>query len=229
MKLAALFSGGKDSTYSIYRAMRAGHKVCCVLTIYPESADSHLLHHPGIKHTKTQALSMKMPHHSTTSPVKKQAEDDALNRLVRLAIKNYDIDGIIHGGIRSAYQKDRFSHIAKLNNLTPVSPVWKSGSAASYMYEMVREGFKFIVQSVSSGGLDEYWLGRLITTHDIKKLENLGESHGFSVDFEGGEAETFVVDCPLFSRPITLCGTTHWDGYIGRFEILEATLSQYAR
>jgi diphthamide synthase (EF-2-diphthine--ammonia ligase) len=51
MKLAALFSGGKDSTYAIYLAKKLSHSVDVLLTLYPHSSESHLLHHPNIKFT----------------------------------------------------------------------------------------------------------------------------------------------------------------------------------
>ena len=61
MKLAALFSGGKDSTYAIYLAKQLGHTVDVLLTIYPHSDESHLLHYPNIRWTPSQATSMRIP------------------------------------------------------------------------------------------------------------------------------------------------------------------------
>ena len=57
MKLAVLFSGGKDSTYSIYKAKQIGHDVKCLITIYPKSPNSHLLHFPTIKLTDSTSKS----------------------------------------------------------------------------------------------------------------------------------------------------------------------------
>ena len=48
MKLAALFSGGKDSTYAIYDAKKSGHEIVVLFTIQPKSDESHLLHFPNI-------------------------------------------------------------------------------------------------------------------------------------------------------------------------------------
>ncbi|HXX05245.1 MAG TPA: ATP-binding protein, partial [Candidatus Bathyarchaeia archaeon] len=48
MKLCALFSGGKDSTFAIYQARLDGHEIVCLVTVYPRSEDSHLLHYPNI-------------------------------------------------------------------------------------------------------------------------------------------------------------------------------------
>ena len=62
------------------------------------------------------------------------------------------------------------------------------------------------------------------------KLDQLAKKFGFNVNFEGGEAETLVVDCPLFSQPLKILDSKkHWDGIRGRFEILDAELENRAR
>ena len=58
MKLAAFFSGGKDSTYAIYDAKKSQHDVKVLFTILPKSDESHLLHFPNISQTKIQSKSM---------------------------------------------------------------------------------------------------------------------------------------------------------------------------
>jgi len=55
MKVAALFSGGKDSTYSIYKVKQMGHDVKCLVTIFPKSSNSHLLHFSAIESTELQS------------------------------------------------------------------------------------------------------------------------------------------------------------------------------
>ena len=99
-----------------------------------------------------------------------------------------------------------------------------------YMNELINSGFKFILTSVSSDGLDERWLGKIISAHDILQLNKLSDKYGFNLNFEGGEAETFVVDCPLYSHPININKSkTIWNGYRGRFEIEDAGLDSNAR
>ena len=34
----------------------------------------------------------------------------------------------------------------------------------------------------------------------LDDLEKLSVKFGFNLNFEGGEAETFVINCPLFSK-----------------------------
>ena len=61
MKLAVLFSGGKDSTYSIYKARQDDHQIKCLVTLFPKSPDSQLLHFPNVELTKFQSETMKIP------------------------------------------------------------------------------------------------------------------------------------------------------------------------
>jgi len=99
-----------------------------------------------------------------------------------------------------------------------------------YMENLLESNFHFIPISVTSDGLDESWLGKEITQEDLITLEKLSKKYGFNLSFEGGEAETFVTDCPLFSHPIKIVKSKKiWDGYRGRFEILEAKLDNHAR
>jgi ABC transporter with metal-binding/Fe-S-binding domain ATP-binding protein len=227
LKLASLFSGGKDSTYAIYKAKQEGHSIECLVSIFPQSEESHLLHFPNISTTSLQASAMKIPQIqgriNTTDP---QIELEQLQNLLEKAKKDFGIEGIVHGGLFSDYQRTRFEAIGKNLSLKVVSPLWHIDQK-NYLKQLLDSKFKFIITSVTSEGLDQTWLGREITRDDIDKLIILSEKYGFNLTFEGGEAETFVVDCPLFYTPIQIIKANKiWDGYRGRFEITEAVLVQ---
>ena len=99
-----------------------------------------------------------------------------------------------------------------------------------FLDDLLLYNFVFIITSVSSGGLDDSWLGKKIGKDEIDQLQNLSEKFGFNLNFEGGEAETFVLNCPLFSSPIEILKDEKiWDGYRGRFEILDARLNYDVR
>ena len=225
MKLAALFSGGKDSTYAIYLAKKLGHSVDVLLTLYPFSDESHLLHYPNINFTSLQSESMKihqLKEKITSSDPKNETEK--LNNLITSAKENYFIEGVVHGGILSNYQKDNFSSVCKKNQLEIISPLWNK-DPEFYMKELLDKNFEYIISSVSSDGLDDSWLGQTINETNLNELQKLQKFFGFNLNFEGGEAETFVTNCPLFEKPLLIQdSTTEWDGYRGRFEILEAKL-----
>ena len=215
--------------YAIYLAKKLGHSVDVLLTLYPHSSESHLLHYPNIKFTSLQSESMKTP-----QLIEKITSDDSknefkkLNSLIISAKEKYSIDGIVHGGILSEYQKDNFSLVCEKNELEIISPLWNK-TPESYMEELLYENFEYIISTVSSAGLNDFWLGRIIDKNGLDELKKLQKKFGFNLNFEGGEAETFVINCPLFEKPLLIQdSTTEWDGYRGRFEILEAKLKDNA-
>jgi ABC transporter with metal-binding/Fe-S-binding domain ATP-binding protein len=229
MKLACLFSGGKDSTYAIHLAQKQGHDIVCLLSIFPKSEESHLLHHPNLRWTKLQSESMKIPQ-LTTSSNSDDTDDEliAMENLLQNAKDQFQIDGLVHGGIKSKFQKEKFETLCLKLNLVSIAPLWET-EPKKYMNELLDSDFNFMMMTVSSDGLDERWLGKLISKSDIEILNNLSNKFGFNLNFEGGEAETFVIDCPLFSNPIKINQfTKNWDGYRGRFEIVDAELNYNA-
>ena len=229
MNLAALFSGGKDSTYSIYKVKQMGHDVKCLITIFPKSANSHLLHFPNIELTKLQSETLKIPQIASTLNSNESSEEmNVLKALLEKAKLDFQIDGLVHGGISSEFQKRSFEKICRESNLNIITPLWKT-NPKEYMINLLNSNFKFILTSVSSDGLDETWLGKIISIDDVSLLSNLSSKHGFNLNFEGGEAETFVTDCPIYSHPIKINKSqTIWDGYRGRFEIEDASLDSNA-
>jgi len=229
MKLAALFSGGKDSVYSIFLAKKQSHEIKCLLTVYPKSNESHLLHHPNLKWTNLQSQSMQIP--QLTIESESDDTDNEMNLLEKIlmeSISKYQIEGVVHGGILSKFQKDKFENLCNKLNLTLISPLWNR-MPLEYMNELLDSNFTFIIASVTSNGLDDSWLGKIITKNDIVHLSTLSKKFSFNLNFEGGEAETFVVNCPLFSHAIKINkGEKIWDGYRGRFEIVAAGLNNNA-
>ncbi|MCV0402006.1 MAG: diphthine--ammonia ligase [Nitrosopumilus sp.] len=229
MKLASLFSGGKDSTYAIYLAEKQGHEIKCLLSIFPQSDESHLLHHANIQWTKLQSESLKIPQLFITS-TSDNTDDESLliEDLLQRAKDKFKIDGLVHGGIKSKFQKEKFESICSKLNLKVIAPLWNS-EPEHYMNELIHSKFDFMMTTVSADGLDDSWLGKIITKSDIVSLKNLSEKFGFNLNFEGGEAETFVVDCPLFTFPIKINHfKKEWDEYRGRFEIVDAELNNNA-
>jgi ABC transporter with metal-binding/Fe-S-binding domain ATP-binding protein len=229
MKLGSLFSGGKDSTYAIYLAQKQGHEVTCLLSIFTKSEESHLLHYPNLQWTKLQSQSMSIPQ-LTINSESNETDDElfALEKLLQNAKDQFHIEGLVHGGIKSQFQKEKFESLCSKLDLVAITPLWNT-EPEQYMNDLLNSNFVFIMITVSSDGLDDTWLGKEITKSDIVTLKNLSEKFGFNLNFEGGEAETFVINCPLFSNSIRINKTKKtWDGYRGRFEIVDAELKYNA-
>ncbi|MDH5463825.1 MAG: diphthine--ammonia ligase [Nitrosopumilus sp.] len=229
MRLASLFSGGKDSTFAIQLAQKQGHEIACLLSIFPKSEESHLLHHPNMKWTSLQSQSMNIPQ-LTINSSSDNPDDELiiLGDLLYTAKEQFDIQGLVHGGIKSKFQKEKFEAVCSKLNLVSIAPLWNY-EPLQYINDLLDSGFEFMMTTVSSEGLDDFWLGKIISKSDVNILKNLSEKYGFNLNFEGGEAETFVINCPLFSNSIKIKKYKKtWDGYRGRFEIVDAELDYSA-
>ena len=109
--------------------------------------------------------------------------------------------------------------------LEHISPLW-GRDPQEYMNWLIDTGFRFVITSVSSGGLDDSWLGRVLSKGDLPRLIRAANRHGFDPSFEGGEAETFVIDSPLFLSRIDIVESARfWGGYRGWLEIVDARLN----
>jgi ABC transporter with metal-binding/Fe-S-binding domain ATP-binding protein len=226
MKLASLFSGGKDSMYAIDLAQKQGHQITCLLSVFAKSDESHLLHYPNLQWTKLQSESMDIPQLTIDSDSDKTDDElVVLENLLNIAKEKFHIQGLVHGGIKSKFQKEKFETLCSKLDLIAIAPLWDT-EPKQYMYDLIDSNFLFIMVTVSSDGLDEKWLGKSILKSDIDILKKLSDKFEFNLNFEGGEAETFVINCPLFSNPIKINqGKKIWDGYRGRFEIVDAELN----
>lgn len=226
MKLGALFSGGKDSTYSIYSALQKGHEVACLITMKPTSDESMLFHFPDIWITKYLAQAMEIPlliRDSTGQTAHNESRE--LDSSIKEAMQAYKIEGLVHGGISSRFQKQVFENLCQKHGITMIAPLWNR-EPIEYMHELIRNGFEFIMTRVSAMGLDLQWLGKSIDSKSLGQLLLLSKKYGFHISFEGGEAETLVVSCPLYhnNRLEITKWSISWDRLSGIFEISDASL-----
>jgi diphthine-ammonia ligase len=153
-------------------------------------------------------------------------EDESLDliQVLQKAKEQYNIEGLVNGGLISRYQKARFERACNQVGLGLISPIWQT-DPETYMHSLLQSQFHIIVVAVAAEGLTEEWLGRSLDKPMILRLKDLNHRLGVHIAFEGGEAETFVLDCPLFTQQIKILNSTsHWHGDHGLLEINDACL-----
>ena len=219
MKLGVLFSGGKDSTYAAWLAKKEGNELVCLISVFSENKDSFMFHTPAIELTKKQAQLMNLPLIIEKTKGEKEIELEDLERVIRLAIKKYKIEGIITGAVESVYQASRIQKICNELDIECFNPLWQK-NPKEYWEEMLALGFKVIIVGVAADGLSEEWLGKEITNDNFFELEKLSNKYHFHLGFEGGEAETSVLACPLFKGRINILDAEKvWNGNSGVYKI----------
>ncbi|MBU0530298.1 MAG: diphthine--ammonia ligase, partial [Nanoarchaeota archaeon] len=158
MKLAALFSGGKDSTFAVYDSLRKGHEVTSLISVVSKNPESYMFHYPNIRYTQHQAQSMGLNHVFQDTKGEKEKELEDLKKAVS-GVKG--IEGIIAGGLASKYQYNRIKGVTDSLGLECVVPYWEIDSE-EYWRLILQAGFKVMIVGVACEGLDKEWLGRVI-------------------------------------------------------------------
>jgi len=213
VRTAALFSGGKDSTYAIYLAQQSGLSPSCLVSAIP-TKDSWMFHVPNLHLTPLLSKLMGIPLVRIPTGTKRRELADLTNGLRPLPV-----DGLIHGAIASDYQKSRIDLMCEELGWRGFAPLWQKNPEKMWR-EFLNAGFRAIVVGVAAEGLDAPWLGREIDDQAIDDLIALRERYGIHLSGEGGEYETLVIDGPNFLRPLIVRSwEKSWDGMRGSLKI----------
>ena len=220
MCVAVLATGGKDSTLSLYYALKEGYEVKYLVTMIPRREDSWMFHFPNIHLVDlfAEAVAIKLVKAETAGI--KEAEVEDLKRL----LATLDIEGVVSGAIASQYQKSRIDKICKELSLKSIAPLWQK-DPLDLLKEIVKLNFETIIVGVYAYGFDQTWLGRKIDSTAIVDLIELNKKYGISLVGEGGEYETLVLDAPIFKKRIKVVQKERiWEKQSGYLLIKKAEL-----
>lgn len=205
MKLGILFSGGKDSMYATYLAKKSEYKISCLISIFSENKESYMFHTPNIEKVRKQAGVMKIPLIIVKTKGDKEKELLDLEKAIKKAVKKYNIKGIVSGAIESVYQSSRIQKICNKLNIECFNPLWQKNQF-ELLKELIKSKFKVIIIGVFAYPFDERWLGKKIDERFIEDIKILNDKYEINPAGEGGEFESFVLDCPLFERELKIVG-----------------------
>lgn len=196
--MAALYSGGKDSTLAVHRMHDRKTPVELLITMVPENEFSYMFHRPNVKYTALQAQAMGIPHIFAKTAGEKETELEDLEEVLR----ENRVTELVCGGVASRYQSNRINSICGKLGIVHHSPLW--GIDPLLELKEIAMKFNAIIVRVSAGGMDQTFLGKRIDEKMIGQLEGLKNRYGINMSFEGGEAESFVLDAPLFSKKVVV-------------------------
>ena len=231
-----LFSGGKDSSWAVYRAIQEGVPVERLLTVHP-TGDSYMYHVPETQLARLAAQSVGLPlievdpddfEAETATDSGEQGDRELEPMEARLRAFAADestppLAGVTAGAIASEYQTSRIRAMCDRLGIELFAPLWEEDPVA-LAEAMLDAGFEITILQVAAAGLDESWLGRQLDRDALDELLNLREEYGVHPLGEGGEFETFVTDGPHMDRPVRLTYDTEWNGTRGRVRVTDARL-----
>ncbi len=223
--LGVLFSGGKDSTYVVYKAIQEGLCVKCLITMRSENTESYMFHTSAIEMTGLQSEALGIPIRYFNTRGLKEKELLDLEEAIKQAMKEFGFKVLGVGALASEYQRARVKKICDSLGLEMFAPIWKIDQK-EYLKILVENSFDVRFTAIGALGLDESWLGRSLDESSLKSLIELQGKYGLHLGGEGGEYETLVLDCPVFSKRIKVLDSKKiiFSENSGRLEVLNACL-----
>jgi diphthine-ammonia ligase len=212
VKVAVLYSGGKDSNRALHWALTHDLIVANLVTMFPETQDSLMYHTPALNLVDLQSRAVDIPlvkGHATGIRVEEEVES------LRTTLEPLDIEGIVTGALESTYQKSRVDSVCESLGLRSYAPFWHA-DLRKHLAETIALGFEVIFVAVAALGLSEDWLGRKLDREALEDLINLHEKYRINIGGEGGEYETLVCDGPTFKRRLRILDSKkEWDTKTG--------------
>ncbi len=203
MRIGVLFSGGKDSTLAAFLAKQDGHELVCCISMISENPDSYMFHTPSIAKTEKQAEVMGLPLLTCATKGEKEKELVDLVAALKNAKEKYNIEAITTGAVQSVYQASRIQKICDDLGIKCINPLWQMDSI-ELLELLLKHNFEVIVIGIAAYPLDDSWLGRTINKQFIEDMKKMEKQYGISPAGEGGEFESFVLNCPLFKKPLNV-------------------------
>ncbi|ORY86027.1 hypothetical protein BCR35DRAFT_302670 [Leucosporidium creatinivorum] len=132
--------------------------------------------------------------------------EDLYELLLKVKAAHPNVQAVSCGAILSNYQRVRVEHVCSRLRLTPVAYLWERGQR-ELLGEMVKAGMTSLLVKVAGAGLQVDHLGLSLAEME-PTLHRLNAKYQLHICGEGGEYETFTVDCPIFRREVVLDKTT---------------------
>jgi len=104
------------------------------------------------------------------------------------------------------------------------NPLWHINQE-EYLKDLIKANFNIIITQIAADGLDKSWLGKTLNQGTINNLKKLHKINKIHLTGEGGEFETLVLDCPLFTKKIKIRAKKQMETqHVGNLTVNKASL-----
>ncbi|XP_046872195.1 diphthine--ammonia ligase isoform X2 [Hypomesus transpacificus] len=195
----------------------AGHRIVALANLHPantDELDSYMYQTVGHQAIDLYAEAMELPLYRrtiqgaslNTARDYRETEGDEVEDLYHLLLTVKEKEGaeaVSVGAILSDYQRVRVEHVCVRLGLQPLAFLWRRDQE-TLLSDMISADLHALLIKVAALGLDpEKHLGQPLAAME-PYLKQLHRKYGIHVCGEGGEYETFTLDCPLFKKRIVI-------------------------
>lgn len=186
-RCVALFTGGKESVFSILRAKEHGHKIEELIFLEKPGFSVHKLNLPAVR-AIAKILGLKLITIKTGS---KSEEDENLITYLRRKREN-GITGLLTGNVKLEELHDAYQRLCKKADLELIEPL-KGWDTLELLIEYPKIGLQFMIIGIRDAELDLKWLGRIITQENFEEFLIDILSRGIDPCGEYGEYHSLVI------------------------------------
>lgn len=199
-KVFSSWSGGKDSVFACYKALKQGVEIACLLNAVRKRYGRVAFHGVRRELIELQAEAIGIPLHQF------MVNRDNYEEKYKKAVQELKAKGVKRGVFGDIFLQDGrkwVENVCREMKIKPTFPLWEIGTEA-LIRSFIEANFEAYVVSTQANLLGKEWIGRRIDksfVRDLKKLKNV------DICGENGEFHTLVVDGPIFKRRIKLTKT----------------------
>ena len=195
---AISWSGGKDSTLSLYRALKSEkYKIKYLITTISAESKRISLHGVPLSLLEAQSKVLNIPlfliEIPENSDMKKYNE---IMSMRMLELIGEGVSTIIAGDIFLEHLKKYREEQCKAQGIKIDFPIWGEKTEAIFK-EFYELGFKAITVAVNNDILDDTYIAKELNEDFLSSLPNNCDPCG-----EHGEYHSFVYDGPIFSEAV---------------------------
>lgn len=193
-KFIASYSGGKDSTLAIYRAIQQEMAPIELVTTYNTDRKQSWFH--GIPRDLLDKISEEIQIPITLMETSGEQYTVNFEAYLKTA-KEKGAEVCVFGDIDLEEHLNWCTDRCKAAGLEAYFPLWKE-SRKNLVYEFIDSGFKTIITVVDTSRLGQEFVGKVLDRQVTEEIEKSGAD----ICGEDGEYHTFAYDGPLFRHPV---------------------------
>jgi len=196
MSYIASWSGGKDSCFALYEAIRRGYQISHLVNFI--SKEFHRVSFHG-----TEARLIQLKSHALRVPVlQKETTWDGYEQEFKEAVRSLvsgGVKGMVFGDIHLQEHKDWTERVCHDLGIKAIEPLWGK-KMEDILADFIEEGFEAVIVSAQSDVVDKEWVGRRLDRVFIEYVR----SKDIDICGENGEYHTVVTNGPIFKGRIRL-------------------------
>jgi uncharacterized protein (TIGR00290 family) len=183
-------SGGKDSMYALYIALKEELNVNYLLFI-TNGSKAHLVNRWLLE---LVSESLEIP----VVTVGKELHE------IRRALRKLKADILVSGVMTTLEHIDYYQKICNPIQVKHYAPLWGKKPLTA-LAEMKQLGFQMLVVEVDvSMGSPKNWLGKELDDNMLDEIRKMESDQSMNPIGELGEYHTLVLDCPIYKKRINI-------------------------